>query len=85
MIVTLVLKVSIVVQVLKMLCMLRNVAYFFNYIINFLLKFRETKNLLPMLLHLLMNIFEVMDLMFKFPISCFRADGLPERELHLLG
>jgi hypothetical protein len=59
MIVTLVLKVSVVVQLLMMLCMLRNVAYFFNYIINFLLKFRETKHLLPALLHLLMNSFEV--------------------------
>jgi hypothetical protein len=52
-------------------------AHFFSCIIDLLLKLGEPKHLLSSLLHLLMNSFEVVDLMIKFLISWFRADGLP--------
>jgi hypothetical protein len=42
------------------------IAHLFSCFIDLLLKFGETKHLLPTLLHLLMNCFEVVDLTIKF-------------------
>jgi hypothetical protein len=61
MILTLMLKVSVVVLMLLMFSMLRNVAHFVICIIDLYLKLRGTKNLLLALLDLLMNSFEVVD------------------------
>jgi hypothetical protein len=77
MIVTLMSKVSIVVVMLLMFSMLQNVAHFFNCIIDFFLKLRETKHIFLALLHLLVNSFKVVDLLIQFIILWLGVDGLP--------
>jgi hypothetical protein len=57
--------------------MLFNIVHLFSCFIVPFLELKETKHLLPMLLHLLMDSFKVIDLTIKFLVSRFWVDGLP--------
>jgi hypothetical protein len=54
-----------------------NVAHFLICFINLYLKFRKTKHLLPMLLQLLVDCFEVVDLLIELLVLWFWVDSLP--------
>jgi hypothetical protein len=65
------------VPAVELVVMLLDVAHLFNCIIDLLLKLKETKLLLPMLLHLLTGGIEVIDLTMKFLIPWFQTNDLP--------
>jgi hypothetical protein len=68
----LVILVSIVVLVLRF-----NIAHFFSCFVNLFLKFIKMTHLLPALLKLLVDCFEVVDLLIKLLVLWLWADSLP--------
>jgi hypothetical protein len=54
-----------------------NVSHFFSCFVNIFLEFRKTKHLLHTLLQLLVDCFEVVDLLIKLLILWFWAYSLP--------
>jgi hypothetical protein len=69
---TLVVHITVVVLIL-----LFNVPHLFYCFVNLSLKFKKTKHLLPVLLQLLVDFFEVVDLLIKLLVLWLWADGLP--------
>jgi hypothetical protein len=65
------------VLMLLMFSILRNVAYFLNCTINFLLELSESKHLFLALFYLMVNTFKVANLSIMFVISRNGVDGLP--------
>jgi hypothetical protein len=54
-----------------------NVAHFFGCFVNLFLKLRKTKHLLPTLIQLLVDGFEVIDFLIKLLVWWLWANGLP--------
>jgi hypothetical protein len=66
MIMTLIVLILVIVLILRF-----NIAHLFSCFVNLFLKLRKTKHLLPVLLHLLVDYFEVIDLLIKLLIMWF--------------
>jgi hypothetical protein len=69
---------TLIVLVLVVVLILRfNVTHLFNCFIILFLKLRKMKHLLPMLFHLLVDCFDVIDLLIKILVLQLWADELP--------
>jgi hypothetical protein len=69
---------ALVILVLVVVLVLRfNVAHFFSCFVNLFFKLIKTKHLLPALLQLLVDCFEIVDLLVKLLVLWFWADSLP--------
>jgi hypothetical protein len=69
---------ALIVLILVVVLILRlNVAHLFSCFINPFLKLKNTKHLLPALLQLLVDCFEVIDMSIKLLVLWFPADSLP--------
>jgi hypothetical protein len=75
--VVMVMTLMILVLVVVLIFMRFDVAYLFSCLIDLLLKLREAKHLLPALLHLLVDCFEVVDLTIKFFILWLWDNDFP--------
>jgi hypothetical protein len=67
--------VILVPVVVVVLCF--NVAHFFSCFVNLLLKLKKMKHLLSALLQLLVDCFEVVDLLIQLLVLWFWVDSLP--------
>jgi hypothetical protein len=77
MIVTLMLKVSIAVLVFLFISVMRNIAHLLGCFINPFLELRKLKHLFFALFDLVVDGFEVVDLMIELVILWYRVDNLP--------